>query len=373
MIGSSDYCQWTVKMDNQKIGSKEILSLRTDIIGGMFGLELSRVERTDIDIQRPAFLLGSHLLLATNRSAFTLLVRSLNPKTVWLPSYLCGVVLGAFPTNLMKIRFYPVNDRLRITEDGWLSKIQTNDMVVFIDYFGFNHWAEWGAEARGRGAWVIEDAAQALLNEHHCKHSHFVVFSPRKFVGVPDGGILKAVNGAKLPEIDLPSQPEDWWMEATRASLLRAEWDRHGGERTWFEIFQKTEIEGPLEPCRMSEMSIMILMQAIDWRSISSRRRDNYKFLSSELEKHAIFPELPGDVVPLGFPIRMKDRARIRNVLFAKQIYPLVHWSIVDIVPPEFKDSHVLSDEIMTIPCDQRYNLTDMERVVEQIKIEVSH
>lgn len=343
----------------------------TDIIGGMFGLELFELQESPQEVWEPLFFSRAHLLLATNRSAFTLLARALRPKTVWLPSYLCGVVLGAFPIKLMEVRFYSVNEQLQITEDDWLSEVQRNDIVVFIDYFGFNHWRELGAEARRRGAWIVEDAAQALLNKQLCELSDYVVFSPRKFVGVPDGGILLALNGADLPDVELSRQPVQWWMEATRASIMRAEWDRHGGERTWFDIFQKTESAGPLEPCRMSELSKLILQHAVDWWEVSQRRRENYLFLTSELANLALFPELPEDVVPLGFPIRIKDRDRFRRALFAKNIYPPVHWSIEGIVPPEFVDSHKLAAEIMTIPCDQRYNKSDMARIVEHLRSEL--
>ncbi len=343
-------------------------SSETGIIGGMFGLELFAMEAISGEVYEPPFLTEPHLLLATARSALTLLARILRPKTVWLPSYLCEVLMGAFPVHLIDVRFYPIDEQLRIAEEDWLSEIQANDIVLFIDYFGFNQWADWGAEARRRGAWVVQDAAQGLLSEHFNKHSHYVVFSPRKFVGIPEGGVLLALNGAELPNQDLASSPAFWWMEATKASILRAEYDRHGGERRWFDIFQKTEAEGPLEPFRMSDLSQLILKNAIDWRMVSQRRRDNYQFLASALGQIALFPELTSDVVPLGFPIRLKDRDHIRQALFAEKIYPQVHWPIAGVVPTIFEASHRLAAEILTLPCDQRYNLSDMERVVSQLK-----
>lgn len=341
----------------------------TEIIGGMFGLELLASGEITEDGYVPPFLGGPHLLLATARSALTLLARSLHPKTVWLPSYLCEVLMGAIPVHLMEVRFYPIDENLRIAGEDWLSEIQANDIVLFIDYFGFNHWTDWGAEARRRGAWVVQDAAQALLSKQFNKHSHYVIFSPRKFVGIPEGGILSALNGAELPNESLVSPPGLWWMEATKASILRAEYDRHGGSRGWFEIFQKTEAEGPSEPFRMSDLSLLILKNAVDWRKVSQRRRDNYKFLASELGQIALFPELTSEVVPLGFPVRLKDRDHIRQTLFSEKIYPQVHWPIAGVVPATFESSHRLANEIMTLPCDQRYNQSDMERVVSQLKL----
>jgi hypothetical protein len=343
------------------------------IIGGMFGLETGA---TDAPGERseslPVCLAGRRLLLSTGRSAFTLLTRTLRPATVWLPSYLCGVVMGAFPAQLTRVRFYAVDESLRIADTDWLREIQAGDMVVFIDYFGFNQWSDSGAEARKRGAWIVEDAWQALLNERFCDYSHYVIFSPRKFVGVPDGGILLAQGDTSLPEQNFPAPPTRWWIEAFTASQLRAEFDRHGGERRWFELFRKTGAEGPLEPYRMSELSQLILENAIDFAGVSRRRRDNFRLLARALPELAMFVELPDEVVPLGFPIRLAERDRVRQALFEEQIYPPTHWPLDGFIPKEFSTSHALAGKILTLPCDQRYGEDDIERMVALVKREMA-
>jgi hypothetical protein len=347
--------------------------MAASIIGGMFGLETGAADVPDgRSGPLPACLAGPRLLLSTGRSAFTLLTRTLRPATVWLPSYLCGVVMGAFPAELTRVRFYAVDERLRIADTGWLVEIQTGDMVVFIDYFGFNQWSEYGAEARKRGAWIVEDACQALLNERFCDYSHYVIFSPRKFVGVPDGGILLAQGQPSLPERNFPTPPARWWIEAFTASQLRAEFDRHGGERRWFELFRKTGAEGPLEPYRMSELSQLILENAIDFAEVGRRRRENFRLLARALPELAMFAELPDEVVPLGFPIQLATRDRVRQALFAEQIYPPTHWPLNGFIPETFAASHALSRHILTLPCDQRYGEDDMERMVSVVKREIA-
>ena len=119
----------------------------------------------------------------------------------------------------------------------------------------------------------------------------------------------------------------------------------------------------------MSDLTLLILRHAVDWQKVSTRRRDNYKFLASELGQIALIPELTSEVVPLGFPVRVKERDRIRQALFAEKIYPQVHWEIAGFVPSKFEASHRLAAEIMTLPCYQSYNQSDMERVVNQLKL----
>lgn len=334
------------------------------IIGGGFGLEQGRPKSP----QMPAFLTEPCLLLATARSAFALLEESLRPRQVWLPSYLCSAMVEPFPAERPRIRFYAVDGRLRPDDDSWLREIRPGDLAVFIDYFGFTGWGEHGGEARRAGAWVVEDACQALLNDGFSEHAHYVVASPRKFVGVPDGGLLLARKGAELPGCELPPPSPAWWLDALAATQLRAEFDRHGGGRAWFPLFQKTDAMSPCQPMRMSELSALLLHHRIDYEEITRRRRENYRFLASELADVAIFPDLGPGVVPLGFPVRIRDRDRLRQALFDAEIYPAVHWPIAGVVPAEFETSHRLAGEIMTLPCDQRYARSDMERILARMR-----
>jgi hypothetical protein len=92
-------------------------------------------------------------------------------------------------------------------------------------------------------------------------------------------------------------------------------------------------------------------------------RCHNCQVRNDQLGEFAVFPQLPAKVVPLGFPIRLKNRDQVRQRLFEHQIYPPVHWPLEGIVPDEFRNSHQLAANIMTLPCDQRYDGHDMMRM----------
>ena len=313
-------------------------------------------------------LSGDHLRLVTARSAFALLARTLNPPAVWLPSYLCGVVLDAFANPGMQVRFYPVDQDLQISGDHWLTELHTGHMVVFIDYFGFNTWNQYGNEAKARGTWVVEDACQAFLNSSFSEYADYVIASPRKFIGVPDGGLLLAQHGTALPVANLPPPPASWWLDALKASQLRAEFDRHGGNRQWFDLFSRTEPAGPVEPGRMSELSSLLLDHFQPYDDVSTTRCRNFRQLANALPDFAMFRELPDGTIPLGFPIRVHNRDHVRRALFNCEIYPPVHWIIQGVVPDEFQASHQLAGTIMTLPCDQRCSPDDIERMIREFR-----
>lgn len=336
-------------------------NVQMKIIGGMFGLEDFRA----LPEFSPQFLQGSHILLSNARSGIRLLVEQLRPMTVWMPSYLCGSMVQAVNPAVSQIQFYEVDYDLNIPSLEWLDRVQNGDLVVCIAYFGFPIQSGLVKAARERSAWVLEDDSQALLSLNHDPDAHFHLNSPRKFFGVPDGAILSAEDTDFEFPSDLPPPPPRWWLQALNASLLRAEFDRHGGERDWFRIANLVDAAAPLSPHRMSELSEVIMRYRIDYPSISSRRIANYRTLLVDLEHLALFPILPEGVVPLGFPVRLEDRDRIRQRLFDHQIFPPVHWDIRRFIPVSFQASHRLSRHILTLVCDQRYEAEDMHRTAE--------
>jgi dTDP-4-amino-4,6-dideoxygalactose transaminase len=256
---------------------------------------------------------------------------------------------------------------LRIPSSEWLDHIQPGDLVILIEYFGFPGDVSWITQVKERRAWVLEDAAQALLSDRVGQPADFVVFSPRKSVGVPDGGILVVNCEIDLSDVRLEKPPAKWWLKALMASVLRREFDIHGGSRYWFELFQEVETGRLIGAYAMSELSWTLLRHSFDYLAIAQRRVANYRLLLNKLGDIALFTHLPENVVPLGFPLRVRRRDSLRQILFDNQIYPPVHWPTQGIVPQEFSESHKLADEIMTLPCDQRYGGEDMERMASII------
>lgn len=342
--------------------------IESKIIGGMFGLE----EPAIASASPPPFLSEQSLFFVNARSAIRFLVERLCPPIVWLPSYLCPAILDATEPTRTKISFYAIGADLAQQSDGWLDRLGKGDLVVVIDFFGFPHDEASTRRAQERGAWVLEDACQALLSERVGAAADFVVFSPRKFVGVPDGGILNFRRDHDLKSINLEEPPPEWWLKAWWATILRREFDLHGGSRDWFRLFQQVEADPPIGMYAMSELSRLLVTTGICYADVAQRRIKNYNLLLNTIGDLALFPSLPADVVPLGFPIRARNRDSLQEKLFAGQIYPPVHWPIAGVVPPEFEQSHQLSSEILTLPCDQRYGEADMERMASIISREVT-
>jgi len=360
MVNQRPLCSHRPRATAAKV---EKIDVGNEIIGGMFGLE----EPVSFSTSDAPFLKEDSLFLINARSAIRLVVDRFSSPTIWLPSYLCPAIVEALRGTQAQIRFYALDDQLAQTSRKWFEGIRERDLVVVIDFFGFPADAECVREAQERGARVLEDAGQALLTQRVGSTADFVVFSPRKFAGVADGGILNCKDRQSFESVQLHQPPGKWWLKAWFATVLRREFDLHGADRRWFQLFRETEAEAPVGPYAMSELSRLLLTKVISYSGVAQRRIDNYRELDKTLGHLALFPSLPSGVVPLGFPIRAKNRDSVQQKLFREQIYPPIHWALCGVVPPEFTQSHQLSAEILTLPCDQRYNRSDMERTAHVV------
>ena len=67
----------------------------------------------------------------------------------------------------------------------------------------------------------------------------------------------------------------------------------------------------------------------------------------------------------MGFPIRVQNRENILEYLHKNKIFAPVHWKELPVDGGEFLFEKELSKEIITLPCDHRYEQADLERIVE--------
>ena len=74
-------------------------------------------------------------------------------------------------------------------------------------------------------------------------------------------------------------------------------------------------------------------------------------------KKNALYNDIKGDIVPLGFPILSDNRDEIIEELKKKKIFCPIHWKLPsDVDKKEFHDSWRVSNRILTIPITKNFN-----------------
>ncbi len=135
-------------------------------------------------------------------------ILGLSPDSeVLIPSYNCGAEIDPVVQWGAKVRLYRVGPELRIDLDDLRGKVDKNTKVLLVThYFGFPQ--EIGVIRKmcdENHLYLIEDCAHALLSTYKSRplgsFGDISVFSLKKFLPVPDGGMMVINNGnLKQPE-----------------------------------------------------------------------------------------------------------------------------------------------------------------------------
>lgn len=303
------------------------------------------------------------LLFHNARSALHHLLKSLDTRKLWLPAYVCRSVVDATARTRADVAFYPVAHALTPDVDVLARRLAPNDCVLAIDYFGRNPAREFLrlVETRRDVTW-IEDRAQAMRPARE-PWGDWILYSPRKLLGVPDGGILVRRRGPRLarPAKSLPLQALDF-MEP---SILRFEDQDDVGNKVWREAYVRSEKEMRVSALPMSRLT-RVLLGAVQPQRVVSARKANYRFLWSHLKEIALFDGAPGTFVPMVFPIRVEvDAGRLAKSLVRQRVFAQRHWLDLPSDPRRFPAEHDLSRHLLSLPCDQRYSEKDMAFVVK--------
>ena len=295
-------------------------------------------------------------LLNTGRNALEFILRSIGRvRRVYLPYFTCEVVLEPLKRLSIPWSFYTIDlsfemvDRIELGEDEYL---------IANNYFGLKD-AYICSLASIYGDRLIVDCAQAFFAEPLPGIKSF--YSCRKFVGVADGGV--AYVGAPVDCVDYP---EDSTSDHDGHLYTRKELGAEAG----FKEFQENELKLDNQPIRSMSVKTKEILAHIDYELVVNRRRANWQYLHSRLKgrNHLSLPDLDSFACPMVYPFMIEDGERIRRKLIGGNVFVAKYWpNVMD--DGIHKTEFLLSNQIVSIPCDQRYQEEDMERIVELLEV----
>lgn len=331
-------------------------------IGGFFELHLPEI-RPGLSVAslwglRP----GSMASFENGRSALARLLAHARVRVLWLPAYICESVVEGAQAAGAECRYYGVGEVLEPDCAALESGLRAGHCVLGVDYFGrlpgraFRRLA-----ARRRDVLWVEDRAQAL--DPGPSWGDWLLYSPRKLLGVPDGGILVAARRDDLPADRRPDVGAPALLFAQ--ALRKLDPARQSGT-DWFALYRRSEARQRVTRKPMSALSLAQLGSA-DARLLGARRLANYALLQRLLGDLAFFGA-PLPRAPFGFAIRVPRGERLWERLCRAGIYAQRHWARLPSPRREFAAEHRLAAELITLPCDQRYGAAEMRAVGARVR-----
>lgn len=291
------------------------------------------------------------------RAALAALLADWKPRRVWLPSYLCPALYEGRVG--FDAAWYGVDEGLTVDVGGLSADLVAGDAVLAIDYFGRPPGQDFLdlVAARPEVLW-IEDRAQAL-DTGRADWGEGVLFSPRKLVGVGDGGLV--VSPWALPAADGPPQPD-----ASAAQRMRCGDPEGRMPERWYPRFQAQEAAFDATPRSMS-METRDVLERTPLAQAAQARRRNARVLVDALQDLVLWPDDPIDYAPLAVPIRIAERDSVAAALGEGGVFCARHWPVIP-SPPDFETAHRLSRELLSLPCDERYGEEEMARIVAAVR-----
>jgi len=301
-------------------------------------------------------------------------------KTVLIPAYTCQTVITPFEEAGWHCEYYSITRDLRINEQNLINLVEkyTPSLVAVHPYFGMdlnNNETALLTKIRDKGIDIVLDLTQCLFTTKLYPFASFIVASYRKWMPVPDGGYLKNLSEKVI--IPLPqNENEEFTDREIAAMYLRGQYFGNGEQRTKSISIRLSKAadaiaESDITPHRMSQVAYNLLNEQ-DVEENKRARHANFIHLYDNVNESDRIKKVcknRNDVTtaPLYFTIYVKDRPALQRILAQDAIYAPVIWPVEDesvLVDNEVK---YIYDHLLAIPCDQRYDETDMQRVVELI------
>ncbi|KQS95214.1 hypothetical protein [Chryseobacterium sp. Leaf394] len=311
-------------------------------IGGYFELELSKKSN----------LFPDYLALNSARNCLEYILRLSIYNNIFIPYYTCDVLLEPLQKLNITYEFYDVDFNLEPIFD--FSLLKKEDAFLYTNYFGLKNTFVKNLSAKIPGN-IIIDNAQALFAEPVKNIPTF--YSPRKFVGVPDGGFVTCNLDPSI------TFGKDSSYERMSHLLKRIDTSAESG----YGDFKRNDKSLENQPIKlMSDLTKLLLMN-IDFHFVKEQRQRNFQFLHDKLKKKNLLSiSYNHDSIPMVYPFRTKDPL-VKEKLINQKIYCASYWpNVIDWCSAE-QNSHILAKEIVALPIDQRYSVEDMEKILQYV------
>lgn len=312
-------------------------------IGGYFELELPYGELPH----------RNGLRFQSARAAFLALLRAGKPKRVWMPTYICDAMIEPLARANVECVWYDVNSELDVEENV---RIKSDDWLLYVNYFGICGGNVNNLLNRFSPEQIVLDYSQSFF-EPASTAALATIYSPRKFFGVPDGGILVSHIPVAHPQL------QDTGSLERSVHLMR----RLGAspEEGYADYLQSEASLNECEPRRMSVLTERILA-SIDYETVRMKRRGNFLFLHEMLGRiNHLIVDLPPDAAPLCYPLHASD-VTLRDKLISNRVFVATYWQdAVCRVSDEW--SKLMISNLLPLPIDQRYGEEGMKKQVSII------
>lgn len=284
------------------------------------------------------------------RSGLYAVLKAANYRRVYIPYYVCDAVPSAIRAAGCEVGFYSINATFEVDDAIVLAE---GDLLLLVDYYGLCRPQIENQLTLFPKNSVIVDCSQAWFQEpFDCLAT---IYSPRKFLPVPDGGVVHTSLQLETLEPDEGSSLERYQYLLKRVTT-EPEYSR--------ELYLQSEAQLEVPSLRGMSAFTQRLIEVADQDFIKARRVRNWEVLSNLRAVNKLEFE-PAGQTPICYPLMIEGATQLRDQLRKVRVFAPLYWPGVTCTNAHEK---ALVSNTLYLPIDHRYGEADMARLLEFFK-----
>lgn len=290
------------------------------------------------------------------------------------PAYCCWSMTAPFDFTGWTVVYYRLNEDLTIDEEylEGLLRSRKPDAILTMNFYG-------SADTRAAIAKVkaINDKITVIEDFSHCtfcldkifnEQVDYYVTSIRKSIGVCDGALVLSKKPTNKHYIGAEASDFGVLRLGAQKQKGRYAYSKSLDDKSAFlsELRQGEEMIDKLYGIHPISETSKKMIASVNGEEIAYARRENLKHLWSLLNgKVKMIPGLERcfDGAPFSLPILVDNRDVVQKQLAQKGVYAPVLWPIDEMARKVCEVSSYVSDHMLSIPIDQRYDYDDIEDI----------
>ena len=291
--------------------------------------------------------------LNCGRNAIAYVVQARKYKKVYVPTFCCESVTEGVHKGGAMSATYEIDESFRPI---FHHALMPHEAVLVVNYYGQLSNEEI-LSYKKRWQRLILDNTQAFF--HHPANGVDSVYSCRKFFGVPDGAYLAS-------KIRLPNEPE-LDVSTERMQFVLGRYEEPASK--YYSLAANNNDRFSDIPIKYMSKLTHNLLRGINYDATKKRRTENASYLHSRLGKmNEIKYQVADGAFMYPFYYGATIGRSLRDYLHQHKIYVPCLWP--DVLKREAEDSQAyrLADNIVPLPCDQRYGQEEMKYIVEKVE-----
>jgi hypothetical protein len=270
------------------------------------------------------------------RSALFHLLTIVRPTCIWLPRLICQSVIDAVNASGVEMRWYALD------EDYYPCLPQpfgVNDCLLYVDYLGHCQAQKQRIAAQFPPERIIFDHSQAFYA--HQAASLANLYSPRKFFGVADGGLLDTPCASARHRFRIMTP------FITARIFCRSMSSIPGQAIAIFSRPKPRWVRSMPAASRLTDR----LLRGVDYAEVKAVRERNYRILSARLSDLNAFAFSDETVSgPFCYPFYFPTRS-LHQALIARGVFVATYWrEALERVDANSVEAHFVNNMI-PLPC----------------------